>query len=82
MKDIPVTIDLGKIALSAEQVASLRQGATLSFEAPLLFDTTLRIGGYPWAKGSLSIENKKVFITILDVPAVAEVFALARQEKK
>lgn len=63
----PVTLDLGEIELTAEQLLSLRPGMKLTFERPAQFEATLRIAGTPWAVSDLTLEDGSVQLTITEL---------------
>jgi hypothetical protein len=52
---LPVTIDLGALTLSPEQIVQLRPGEEISFSCREALAVTLRVDGYPWARGSLTV---------------------------
>ncbi len=63
----PITLDLGEIELSAEQLLRLRPGMKLTFERPAQFEATLRIAGTPWAVSELTVDQERVQLTITDL---------------
>ena len=68
----PISLDIGVIKLSFEDLAALRPGECIECAIPESIPTTLRIGESAWAKALLSFSEDNLLIKVEKILALGE----------
>ncbi len=63
---LPVTLSLGEIELTLDELLRLRPGMCLEFERPEKFEAMLLVGGVPWTPALVHIQDREVVLEMLE----------------
>ncbi|MCA9264937.1 MAG: FliM/FliN family flagellar motor switch protein [Planctomycetales bacterium] len=66
-----LTVELGKVRLSRDHVASFVSGDLVSMEADQQEEVFLRVDGRDWARGELLVVDGKIAVRVTELLAVA-----------
>ena len=61
---IPISLDLGSIELSVEDLVKLREGMSIEFVKPARFEANLLLADSPWASGTVELKGDVVEFTV------------------
>ena len=69
---LPVTLDLGEVQLTPDELLGLREGATIRLDRPAVLKGALNLGKTTWAYIDIAVEGDHLNVTIRELTQFPE----------